>query len=150
MMYNDDISAEMIKKAKEEKSVAGLLELAKANGIELTEEEAATLFERLHKLGELPDDELDNVAGGGCDTKVDGDKYIVVTSHLNCFNGEYLGNYEMGINAVTGSESWCMVHVFDHPELRAIWASHSSEGECGHCAHLKFKGGTGYCGKSGK
>ena len=35
-----------------------------------TEEEAKAYFEQLHpKTGELSDDELDNVAGGGCHTK---------------------------------------------------------------------------------
>ena len=38
--------------------------MAKTEKIELTEEEAAKAFAELHKMGELSDAELDNVAGG--------------------------------------------------------------------------------------
>ena len=58
---------ELIAKAKEAKSAEELLVLAKENSIELTEEQAQELFDRLHSIGELSDDELDDVAGGkGC------------------------------------------------------------------------------------
>ena len=59
-------SKELIEKAKTAKSAEELLELAKAENIELTEEEAAKAFAELNKAGELSDEELDNVAGG-CD-----------------------------------------------------------------------------------
>lgn len=57
-------SNKLIEKAKTAKSVEELLDLAKAENIELTEEEAAKAFEELNKTGELSDDELDNVSGG--------------------------------------------------------------------------------------
>ena len=58
---------ELLDKAKAAKSAEELVELAKAQGIEITAEEAEKAFAELHKSGELADDELDNVAGGGCD-----------------------------------------------------------------------------------
>ena len=60
---------EMIEKAKGAKSAEELLELAKAENIELTAEQAEKAFTELNKSGELSDDELDNVAGAGgfCD-----------------------------------------------------------------------------------
>ena len=58
---------EMIEKAKNAKTAEELLELAKAENIEMTAEEAAKTFADLHKSGELSDDELDNVAGGLCE-----------------------------------------------------------------------------------
>ena len=61
-----NISKELLEKAKTAKSAEELLEMAKAQHIELTEEQAAKAFEKLHKTGELSDEELDNVAGGGC------------------------------------------------------------------------------------
>ena len=68
---------ELFEKAKGAKSAEELLSLAKANGVELTEEEAAEYFAQLNKSGEISDEELDNVAGGGCQTKVGGEKYTV-------------------------------------------------------------------------
>ena len=57
---------EMLLKAKEAKSAEELLAIAKENGMELTEESAKAYYEQFHKTGELDDNELDNVAGGGC------------------------------------------------------------------------------------
>ena len=57
-----DLTPKMIKKAK---SPEELLEIAKANGVEMTAEEAATYFTQLNpEHGELKDDDLDQVAGG--------------------------------------------------------------------------------------
>ena len=61
-----NFTPEIIAKAKEAKSVEELFELAKANGIELTEEEANTYFAQLSANGAVSDEELDLVAGGGC------------------------------------------------------------------------------------
>ena len=60
-----NISKELLEKAKMAKTAKELLEMAKAENIELTEEQAAKAFAELNKIGELSDEELDNVAGGG-------------------------------------------------------------------------------------
>ena len=57
-------SNEMIEKAKTAKSAEELLEMAKAENIELSAEQAAKAFAELNKTGELSDEELDNVSGG--------------------------------------------------------------------------------------
>ena len=57
---------EMLEKAKTAKSAEELLAMAKAENIELTEKQAAKAFAEFNKTGELSDEELDNVAGGGC------------------------------------------------------------------------------------
>ena len=64
-----NLTPEMIEKAKAAKTAEELLELAKANGVEMTAYEAKTYFAQLNpKSGELSDDDLDAVAGGkaGC------------------------------------------------------------------------------------
>ena len=60
------MNSELIVKAREASSVKELLALARENNIELTEDEARELFDRFHTNGELADDELESVAGGGC------------------------------------------------------------------------------------
>ena len=65
-----NLTPELIKKAKAAKSAEELLTLAKANGVELTEDEAKTYFEQLNANGAVADDELDAVVGGGsCPSK---------------------------------------------------------------------------------
>ena len=59
-----NISKELIEKAIQAKTAEELLAMAKAENIELTDEEAAKAFAELNKSGELSDEELDNVAGG--------------------------------------------------------------------------------------
>ena len=60
-----NITKELLEKAKTAKSAEELLEMAKAENIELSAEQAAKAFAELNKSGELSDEELDNVAGGG-------------------------------------------------------------------------------------
>ena len=60
-----NFTPELIAQAKAAKSAEELLELAKKNGVELTEEEAKTCFEQLHANGAVSDDELEAIAGGG-------------------------------------------------------------------------------------
>lgn len=57
-------TAEQLAKAKAAKSAEELIALAKENGMELTEEEAAKYYTEWHKEGALADDELNNVSGG--------------------------------------------------------------------------------------
>ena len=59
-----NISKELFEKAKQAKTAEELLEMAKAENIELSAEQAAKAFAELHKAGELSDEELDNVSGG--------------------------------------------------------------------------------------
>ena len=141
------MNQELITKAKAAKSVEDLLELAKVSNVELSEEQAREYFAKLNPTkGELSDDELDAVAGGGCETKVDGKEYTVVTSPCKCFTGQYLCNYEMR------DGYWQLKDRFDHWLTRQSWLETSGREErnnkCGSCAHLGFKGGIGYCEKS--
>ena len=59
-----NVSKELLKKAKTAKSAEELLELAKAENIELSAEQVAQAFVQLNKNGGLSDGELDNVSGG--------------------------------------------------------------------------------------
>ena len=68
-----NISKELVEKAKTAKTAEELLAMAKAEHIELTEEQAAKAFDGLNKNGELSDEELDNVSGG-CGDEIQWDK----------------------------------------------------------------------------
>jgi len=73
---------ESIAKAKQAKSVEELLTLAKESGVEMTAEQAQEYYTQLNpKSGELADDELDNVAGGGC---YSANGQLVVTLDYSC------------------------------------------------------------------
>ena len=61
---SNEITKEFFQKAKQAKSAAELKVLAKENGVELTDEQAAELFSKLNASGELSEDELNAVAGG--------------------------------------------------------------------------------------
>ncbi len=57
-----------LKKAKKCATVEELIALAKENDVEMTDEQAEDLFARLNKAGEIGDEELENVAGSGCES----------------------------------------------------------------------------------
>ena len=59
-----NISKELIEKAIQAKTAEELIEMAKAENIELSAEKAAKALAQLNRNGELSDEELDNVAGG--------------------------------------------------------------------------------------
>ena len=59
----NNFNTEMIEKAKAAKSVEELFELAKAEGIDITEDEARKYFEQIN-LPDLDDELLDMVSGG--------------------------------------------------------------------------------------
>ena len=59
------MNKELFAKAKEAKSAEELLALAEENNIEISEKDAKGFFEQINASGELADDELDSVAGGG-------------------------------------------------------------------------------------
>ena len=100
-----NITPELIESAKKAKSIEELLTLAKENGFELSEEEAKAYYEQFHKTGEMSDDELDNVAGGGCYTK-DGRMVTTVGNWCNNFVCKKCGgNIDMG--SVSGSDRAC-------------------------------------------
>ena len=60
-----NLTPELIAKAKAAQSADEILELAKANNVELTETEAKICFEQLHTNGAVSDDDLEAVSGGG-------------------------------------------------------------------------------------
>jgi len=78
----NNFNEEILAKAKKLKSVEELLTLAKENNIPLTREQAQEYYTQLNpKSGELADDELDNVAGGG---SYNGEGYLIVSGNYTC------------------------------------------------------------------
>lgn len=74
---------EMIMKGKEANTVEELKEMAVKENWNISDEEANAYFDELQKyktpnMGELNDDELDNVSGGGC---YKGKRLVVTTMH---------------------------------------------------------------------
>ncbi len=118
----------MIEKAKEAKSAQELIALAKENGTELSAEEADVYFAQLHKTGELEDDELDSVSGGGCggyaSVSIDGHYYKLINDRTDSCGrftcracGGGLGNHAAGCDfSDRGLADVCMccVHNAGH------------------------------------
>ena len=61
------LTKEMLEKATTAKTAEELAKMAKAEGVELTAEQAAKAFAELNNRGELSDEELENAAGSGSD-----------------------------------------------------------------------------------
>lgn len=116
------LSQELIQEAKIAQSVEELREMAKAKGVELTCEQAELCWSQLHQpTGEMADDELDAVAGGGCSTVSMGRRYPVVTApNKKC------GHYVMGSNDFN-------------------YYVGATEDTCGACQYLRSRSGLHVC-----
>lgn len=126
----EKFSNELIEKAKQAKSAEELLALAKENKIEMTEEEAGAYYAQLHPTsGEISDDELDNVAGGGCYAK---DGRLVVT------NGYHCGGWEMDYGKFSEEDLEFYRLTGDKPEN---YYGHN----CCICKYFTTEAGMHYC-----
>jgi ribosomal protein S27E len=109
-----NLTPELIAKAKAAKSAEELLALAKANNVELTEEEAKTYFEQLNANGAVSDDELGAVAGGflgiSCPDN-DGEETSVLMHHEGTITGRCTvcgsTDIRMGVNPDGGGSYYC-------------------------------------------
>ena len=95
------LTPELLEKAKAAKTPEELLTFAKENGAQLTAEEANTYFAKLNKNGEISDDELDSVSGGGCRAK---DGRLVVTTTYWC---RFFIEKERGISQICSHCKFC-------------------------------------------
>ena len=114
------MNGELIKKAKDVQSVEDLLALAKKENVALTEEQAKEYFAKLQPpMGELSDDELDAVAGGGCSgyasASIDGHYYKLVNDRTDSCSkftcracGRGHGNHAAGCDITEGLGDVCM------------------------------------------
>ena len=70
-----NFTEEQLAKIKAAKTAEELIALAKAEGIEATEEQIRAQFDAMHKEGEIADEELNNVSGG-CGGGDDPDEHV--------------------------------------------------------------------------
>ena len=123
---------EQLEKGKQAQSVEEFLALARESGITLTEEEAAKYYAGLHNGGELFDDELGNISGGGCDD----DFYDWINSvevSCNPASGKYFcpncddGSHELSYYGYDYDDSACYEKY--KCESCAKWYKHYTSGE---------------------
>ena len=119
---------EMIAKAKNAGSAEEIKAMAANEGWQMTDEEAASYFEELKELtgekktGELSDDELDNVSGGGCLRDVPGEYESCSNYKCTCGNELKKGGF-IRTRADDGCIKWCcpqchQVDVYKRQKLR--------------------------------
>ena len=126
---------EMISKGIKAQSVQELKEIAAEQDWDMTDEEATAYFDELQNCaaqdsGELSDDELDDVSGGGCHTK---DGRLVVTvlhscGHFTCKNCYNTAHLLRG--AENGRCKRCRTSAY-----------------CKNCAYCIYEGGKWLCGQ---
>lgn len=128
----------LIKKAREAKSAQELAELAKQNGVELSEESAQAYFALLnqkHESGAVSDEELENVSGGGCRK---GGKLVVSALHVcDDWRCETCGGNAKHVNVpdedvLFGAKHRCI----DGVAVTRI---------CGKCKYCSYEGGLWLC-----
>lgn len=126
---------EMIMKGKDANTVEELKEMAIKENWNISDEEANAYFDELQKyktpnMGELNDDELDNVSGGGCYTK---DGRLVVTVAHSCSHW-------------TCSPCYSATRYLIHAEGGRC-PKCGKKKACTNCSYCTYEGGKWLCGQ---
>ena len=130
---------ELIEKTKEAKSAAELIALAKENGTKITPEEAANYFARLNqKSGDIADEELENVAGGGC---YNSDGRLIVTDWNKC---EHWNCIKCGLPISEHERSFYYIHA-GATKVSKCPNGDSANSCCGGCGYCSAAGGFIVC-----
>ena len=129
----ENLPQELLEKAKRAKSAEELLILAKENGMEMTEEEAKAYYAQLNPVsGEIADDELENVAGGGCHSK---DGRLVVTTRHSCDFWTCICGNTYTTRTFVGRN---MLIVCSRTGCGRVMC-------CENCQHMSYEGGLWLC-----
>lgn len=101
---------ELILKAKEAKSAEEIVAIAKENGLEVCIDDAQKYIELNSKSGEISDEALDGVTGGGAYTVFGG--YLIVTNFHECdrWKCDECGGSDFKNTQVGNETGWAIAH----------------------------------------
>ncbi len=126
---------ELLEKARQAKSPEELLAIANENGVDMNEDSAKAYFEQLRKSGELSDEELGNVSGGGCNYK---DGRLIVTVGYSC---DYFTCSNCGKQRVkTISGNGYVAHLCGSNRIAGY-----DYAKCKYCKHMSYEHGLWLC-----
>jgi len=123
---------ELILKAKEAKTVEEILTIAKENGLDVGIEEAEMYLKMNRESGELSDEDLDNVTGGGVYTLRGG--YLIVTNFHECHRWicDSCGGTDFEYMRVGSESGWAYAHQCGgHP--------HGCSKGCSTCEYMDYR-----------
>ena len=133
-----DFSKELLAKAKAAPSGEALFALARENGIPMTQEDADRYFAELHKTGELSDEELENVTGGGC--KKNG--HPVVTIYHSCREWRCKKHQIDSYSQRSSRPGWVKLYTTD---IQCKIGECECHYNCGNCYHCHYESGLWLC-----
>ncbi len=93
---------EIMEKVRAAKSAQEVMELFQAQGQKITQEEAKNLYDASHTAGELSEEELGTVAGGG---KYTDSGYLIVSPFYGC-------------KKCTNALNWCTLCGYSHTDKK--------------------------------
>lgn len=136
---------EIIQKARSAKSAGELIELAKANGREITEEQAENLFKGLSQGGEMSDDELESAVGGCGGIKMPSWESDLGFSSIDCKKGQFLGAHTQAAAKSYWRCNICGGHILSDGPLSAYTrCKHVKQFKvltCSNCANYNWTNG---------
>lgn len=114
------LSDETVEKIRKAESPEELMKTAERENYPLERKEATRIWEKYHINGELPDDDIENVSGGGCSSASDTDS----------FKGVWATGYElMSRCPVCGYNCWTEI---------TAWGTAVRTYECSVCYRRKI------------
>ncbi len=133
----ENLTTELIEKAKNAQSAQDLIALAKDENMELTLEQATEYMKVLHPpMGEIEDGDLDNVAGGACYI---GDNRLIVTVNHTCkyWKCKKCGGYKK-MSGLYDSSGYV-------DECYQCNKCYNRPCNCNHCSYMSYEKGMWLC-----
>lgn len=121
---------EIIKKAKNVKSKEELMVLLKDNGVDITADKVDELYQEICSYGEIGDDDLDKVSGGGCYSP---EGYLKTTIGYGCDLYERVEGTASG----AGVEGTCYMCRYWNRD--GVYLPLAVMGQTGKCMHTGNK-----------
>ena len=110
---DNKITREMMKEASKAATPEELKKMAAKRQITMSDKEAGLYYARLHRSGELSDEEIDNVAGGGCNDP--NDPKGTCADWESDGNGAYDGCCNCKNWMINGFSGWGMIEMQQLP-----------------------------------
>lgn len=116
----DNINREQMEMARNAESIEEVISLAKEQGYDISESEAGKIYEYLHRHGELSEEELNSVSGGGCNDggstpkfSVGQTVYIVLSSYARKSHVTWVSSTKKKYGVIFKDETWAYNIIVD-------------------------------------
>lgn len=123
----ENFTKEQLEKVKSAKSKEEILSYAKEQGFDISDSEAGKIYEYFNSHGELSEDELNSISGGGCNDggatpkfAVNSTVYIVISSYARKSHVAGVSSTKKKFGLIFKDNTWSYCVVCDEDPYKGL------------------------------